>query len=135
MTETPDIVLQWVERAEYDLDAARALNQSGHLLYVAFLCQQAAEKMLKATWCHQHKDSPPYVHNLSTLVELLKLKLSPSQERLLERLNRYYIVGRYPSFKQKLSAAITKEDASEILRETEEFARWCRSSIRMSNPS
>lgn len=129
MGKQTDIVAQWVERADYDLSAAMAMNKSGHRLYVAFLCQQAAEKILKATWCHSHSDFPPFIHNLATLSESLNLDLADSQRILLDRLNRYYIVGRYPTFKQKLASALTKKDAALLLKETKEFVAWCRKSI------
>lgn len=131
MSESKNIVDQWMERADYDLSAAAAMKRSGHNLYVAFLCQQAAEKVLKALWCQSRIDSPPYIHNLSTLVESLQLDLSDSQHLLLDRLNRYYIVGRYPSFKQKLASELSKPQASEFLKHTEEFVKWCRKSILM----
>lgn len=131
MTERTNIVSQWLERVDYDLGAAAGMKKSGHLLYVAFLCQQAIEKMLKACWCSSRTDSPPYVHNLATLSETLGLNLSESQRLLVERLNRYYIVGRYPSFKQRLALELNKKDAEELLKETEEFVKWCRKSTLM----
>ena len=124
-----DLVTQWIERSDYDADAAHAMLKSGHLLYVAFLCQQAVEKMLKATWCHLKNDAPPYTHNLATLAESLGIAISEHQHLLLERLNRYYIVGRYPTFKQRLASALTKSDASEMLANTGEFLQWCKKSI------
>jgi HEPN domain-containing protein len=123
------MVRQWVDRAEYDLDAARAMNRSGHLLYVVFMCQQASEKILKALWCHRREDTPPFSHNLAVLSEGLGLTLSGEQQRLLDRLTRHYIVGRYPTFKQKLSESLSRDDASGLLDRTEEFVTWCRKSI------
>ncbi|MFH1653778.1 MAG: HEPN domain-containing protein, partial [Pseudomonadota bacterium] len=38
----------WIERADYDLDTAEAMLKSARYLYVAFACQQAVEKYLKA---------------------------------------------------------------------------------------
>ena len=120
---------QWLERVEYDLGAAEAMLRSGHLLYVAFLCQQALEKTLKARWCALNADSPPFVHNLSTLAESMELSLSAEQRTLLDRLTRYYIVGRYPTFKQKLATALTQHDAARMLDEAREFSEWCRKSM------
>lgn len=105
------------------------MNRSGHLLYVAFLCQQSIEKILKGAWCHLRDDSPPYIHNLATLAELLEFNLSEPQQRLLDKLNGYYIVGRYPGFKQKLSDALDRGDATSLLEQTEKFIQWCKSSI------
>lgn len=130
VSETKNIVSQWLERVAYDLSAATAMLKSGHLLYVVFMCQQASEKVLKALWCYSRNDLPPFTHNLATLAESLNLKLSDSQTLLLDRLNRYYIVGRYPTFKQKLAITLNKKDAVNLLQETEEFIKWCRKSIQ-----
>jgi HEPN domain-containing protein len=129
MTETRDIAALWLERVEYDLDAAESMLRSGHLLYVAFLCQQAIEKALKAMWCSSRTDAPPFVHNLSTLAESLSLSLDGTQRTLLDRLTRYYIVGRYPTFKHRLASALTPSDAAHMLEQSREFSEWCRKSI------
>ena len=38
---------KWLERAKYDLETAKAMLKSGRYLYVAFMCQQSLEKILK----------------------------------------------------------------------------------------
>ena len=45
MTTIPE---QWAERANYDLDTARAMLKSERYIYVLFCCQQAVEKALKS---------------------------------------------------------------------------------------
>lgn len=131
MGETKGLFEQWMERSDYDLSAAKAVQKSGHYLYVAFMCQQAVEKMLKASWCKVREDTPPYVHNLATIAEPLDLSLAESQTTLLDRLSRYYIVGRYPSFKQKLALELDKKESQLLLEQTEEFLKWCRKYIQM----
>ena len=42
------IVGHWVERSQYDLDTAKVMLDTGRYLYVAYMCQQTVEKMLKA---------------------------------------------------------------------------------------
>jgi HEPN domain-containing protein len=96
---------------------------------VAFLCQQSAEKILKALWCARREDPPPYTHNLATLVESLQLDVDASMRSLMDRLTKYYIVGRYPTFKQKLASSLRKKDAKSILTKTAEFVRWCKKYI------
>jgi len=93
------------------------------------LCQQAAEKILKAVWCHCRPDAPPFSHNLGVLAEGLGLVLSVERQLLLDRLTRHYIVGRYPTFKQKLAVSLTPKTTTELLSQTEEFVSWCKSSI------
>ena len=92
MEEKQTLTEQWLERSAYDLSAAASLLKSGHFLYVAFLCQQASEKMLKGMWCALRKDSPPYSHNLSTLALSLDLSLSEIQ---IEMRKRGYSVSRW----------------------------------------
>ena len=53
----------WLDIANYDLDTAEAMCQTGRWLYVAFMCHQVIEKTLKAYWCETRVDDPPYTHN------------------------------------------------------------------------
>lgn len=40
-------VRYWLDIANYDLDTAEAMYQTGRWLYVAFMCHQVIEKTLK----------------------------------------------------------------------------------------
>jgi len=42
-----DKVAYWIDIANYDIDTAEAMYQTGRWLYVAFMCHQAIEKTLK----------------------------------------------------------------------------------------
>ena len=41
-----DKVRYWLDIADYDLDTAEAMHQTGRWLYVAFMCHQVIEKTL-----------------------------------------------------------------------------------------
>lgn len=71
-----EVVKQWQEQSNYDFITARAMYETGRYLYVAFMCQQAIEKQLKAMICGATKKMPPYIHNLTTLAEQMNLELS-----------------------------------------------------------
>ena len=43
-----DKVAYWTDIANYDLETAEAMYETGRWLYVAFMCHQAIEKTLKA---------------------------------------------------------------------------------------
>ncbi|OQY33403.1 MAG: hypothetical protein B6243_06545 [Anaerolineaceae bacterium 4572_5.2] len=43
-----DKVEHWLDIAEYDLETAIAMQNSGQYLYTVFMRQQAVEKLLKA---------------------------------------------------------------------------------------
>ena len=91
------IIKNWLALAAYDYETAQAMFQSGRYVYVAFTCQQAVEKTLKAIFVQEHHTTPPYTHNLLTLAS----KISCSQalvceyQETLEDLNSYYIESRY----------------------------------------
>ena len=48
-------VEHWLDIAEYDLETAAAMQQSGRYLYTVFMCQQAFEKLLKAIYLQRTK--------------------------------------------------------------------------------
>ena len=59
-----EIVQSWIDRSNYDLDAAKVMLESRYNLYVFFCCQQALEKALKAVLLERTETMPPRIHNL-----------------------------------------------------------------------
>ena len=59
----------WLSLAEYDLNPAEAMFQTKRYLYVAFMWQQAIEKLLKAGYVKARSSTPPYTHNLLRLLQ------------------------------------------------------------------
>lgn len=66
-------VEHWLDIAEYDLETAAAMQQSGRYLYTVFMCQQALEKLLKAIYLLQTGEEAPRTHNLIFLFGSLDL--------------------------------------------------------------
>ena len=64
----------WLSLAQYDLATAEAMLHAQRYLYVGFMCQQAVEKILKASYVKHHGSTPPYTHNLLRLVAELPWK-------------------------------------------------------------
>ncbi|MCK4605309.1 MAG: HEPN domain-containing protein [Deltaproteobacteria bacterium] len=120
-----NIVAHWVERAEYDLDTAKAMLDTGRYLYVGYMCQQAAEKLLKAIIAQQNKENLP-IHNLSRLVEVAEIKnhLNSEQFNFLAELTPYCIEARYGDFKESLSEIINEQKAKEVYAKTQEIFKW-----------
>lgn len=54
----------WLDLAKYDLETAKAMNDTKRYLYVGFMCHQVIEKALKAYYARRFEDAPPYTHNL-----------------------------------------------------------------------
>jgi HEPN domain-containing protein len=125
-----DLVRQWAERAEYDLDTADAMLEAGRYVYVLFCCQQAVEKALKAVIVKKTGEMPPRIHNLLRLAETAGIELSEERIDLLTKLSGYYIKSRYPEEIRVAGAAITQELAREVLGRTEQTVRWVLSILQ-----
>ena len=125
------VIQNWLKLADYDLETAQAMFDAQRFLYVAFMCQQAIEKILKALYVIQHQKTPPYTHNLIRLWEHLSLssKTGDDQYQLLEILNSYYLESRYTEEIQELTQWLTREKTQEILRQTRQLYSWLKSKI------
>ena len=64
-----EIFKRWLDRVAYDMDTAKAMLQTGRLIYAIFMCQQSLEKCFKALLAYEDKDIVP-IHNLRRLAEL-----------------------------------------------------------------
>lgn len=96
-----DPLQEWVQKAEEDWEAVRRLLESGTLEAVAdvivFLCQQVAEKYLKAILVERGHE-PPHTHNLGVLLDLVTGSV-PQLEAIrddTEALGPFAVVFRYP---------------------------------------
>ena len=122
-------VEKWVEKATYDLDTARAMQESGRYLYVIFCCQQAIEKSIKAIIAKQTGELPPRIHALMLLAEAAALELSDERSQLFRILSNYYLHSRYPEEIEEMNSRITGAQTQNILEQTEESMRWLLSMI------
>jgi HEPN domain-containing protein len=127
--KTRDKITYWLDIAEYDIKTAQSLHRSGRYLYAVFTCQQTIEKILKALHLSEYAKEAPYSHNLVYLQSLLSLDLHEDYVKLLAELTAYYIEGRYPSYKTKLSTMISKEKSADVLRRTKRLFKWLRLKI------
>ncbi len=119
------IVERWIERAEYDLETARAMLYARRYLYVAYICQQSIEKALKAVIAYKKIENLP-IHNLNRLAEIAGIndELSPDQFDFLAELTPYCIEARYGDYKESLNEIIDKEKAEILFKETERTFKW-----------
>jgi HEPN domain-containing protein len=118
------VVESWVERAEYDLTTARAMLDTHRYLYVAFCCQQAVEKALKALIVKQTSAIPPRIHNLLRLADLAGLELTEERAEMFATLSDYYIESRYPTELALLEKRLNQALARNALEESEKVIQW-----------
>ena len=120
MAEIEDSIGEWVTISEYDLKTAKAMLIADRYLYVAFMSQQAIEKLLKAIYVQNVKELPPRTHNLLYLVHKLALNISEEHKKVFSQLNQYYIESRYPGERVRLAQEMNKAQAEGIYNSTKE---------------
>lgn len=119
--------LDWLNQAKRDIANAQWEIKGAYYEWASFICQQAAEKALKAVY--QKLGGEPWGHALVNLLTGLKEKVTVAENIIQcgRTLDRFYIPTRYPN---SWSAGIpkdyyTKEDATDALRCAEEIIRFC----------
>ena len=120
---------EWIARARYDIETARAMLNARRYLYVLFCCQQAVEKALKAVIAKRTADTPPRLHNLIHLAERAAVETDESKAHLFRVLTSCYIQSRYPEEIDAVDGGVTRAGALALLRQTEEMLEWILSSI------
>jgi HEPN domain-containing protein len=118
------LVLQWIDRAAKDLDAAEHLGQQPDRFQyiVAFHCQQAVEKYPKAVLVWRQIEFPK-THDIRKLLEALAVPEPQLAQALgdADLLTPFGVEGRYPG------------DAPELLpggeRDALAFARRVQNAV------
>ncbi|MCF7956294.1 MAG: HEPN domain-containing protein [Phycisphaerae bacterium] len=125
------IVKNWLDLAQYDFDTAEIMLDRGRHIYVAFMCQQTIEKVLKAIYVKNTNQAPPYTHNLTRLLDKLSLaeQLDDAQCSALETLNSYYIECRYTEAFEELSSMLDQAKSKELFNMTKELFKWFKSKV------
>jgi HEPN domain-containing protein len=126
-------VMEWFEKADHDLRAARViLNlEDPPLDTVFFHTQQCVEKCLKG-FLTFHQTEFRKTHDLSELLtECSKIDPSFSKwEKICKGLNTYAVETRYPGSPHEYSF----EDAEEAFSSTAQLREFVRSKIRFNVP-
>jgi HEPN domain-containing protein len=118
---------EWVDKAEGDfLTATREarVRKSPNYDAVCFHCQQCVEKYVKAFLQERNQPFRP-IHDLIELLELCLLHdgTFELQRELLESLNRYAVLVRYPG------ESGTKDDAKNALSATKTLRTFIRQKL------
>ena len=119
----------WEGYAQEDLKTAEAMIQTERWIYVAFMCQQAIEKLVKGLYgMHLDFDNIPRTHNISRLindfVDKLPEKINTDTLDFFDLLTRYYLNNRYPDYVNELSQQTKEGNSKEIYNKTKEVFAW-----------
>ena len=125
------ITYYWIEMSDYDFDTAKAMLETKRYLYVAFMCHQTIEKILKAYWSNVLEEPPLKIHSLSRLAEKSGLDKDMSEEQtdFIDELEPLNIEARYPSYKERLMKSLTSDRCKELIEQTDKLRIWIKSKL------
>lgn len=112
----------WFEKAKESLDDA--ISSFGNHRYglTAFCCEQALEKILKASVVKLTKQRPRKIHDLLPILRDSGLKISKKDSIEIAKISKFYFLVRYPDINKKFFA--TPKIAKETLEKTKEIFSW-----------
>jgi HEPN domain-containing protein len=118
----------WMQYAQYDLDTADAMYSTGRWFYVAYMCQQALEKLCKGLYTFYIDDDVPKVNDirkvLTAIEDTLSITIQPDVYKLADLLSGLYLNNRYPDFAGQSTIQIDKTTATALLEKTKEAFTW-----------
>lgn len=89
--------LRWLLQAEEEYKDAVELMERGRYYLALYLCQQSAEKALKA-FIYLREEEPVFSHSVAVLLKIaISLDATFTDLKGAKRLDDYYIPTRYPN--------------------------------------
>ena len=121
-------VKRWMEQAGADLKSAKHSLRSKDYYLSAFMCQQAAEKILKSLYLKKYGELRK-IHDLAYFAK--KLNLSEDLIEKCEELTKAYVETRYPDLGSgKIPAKkFSKDDAKNFLKIASEVLKCIKKMI------
>ena len=128
MKPTPELIEKWRKQARADLENARLTTGIGAHYVCVLLCQQAAEKMLKAAYMAVKGEEAPFTHNLAALLRALGSPADILAESTT--LTTDYLGTRYPPLTDAIPAETYGEAESvDRLARAERITEWAEGLI------
>jgi HEPN domain-containing protein len=126
-----DKTAYWLDLCDDDLMTAQALLKSERFLHMGFFCHMIAEKALKAIIAENTDEVPLKTHDLAKLADRGGIweSISDEQKELFKKLTPLQIEARYPEYKERIAATLTKNFCKKLLSETEEFLCWIKAQL------
>ncbi|WP_375418890.1 HEPN domain-containing protein [uncultured Hymenobacter sp.] len=126
--ETKRWVVKWLRKADKDLALAEDIvSNPYHFDSLAYHCQQAAEKYIKAALV-SYEIRPPHTHNLRVLLDELNsvLPVPDAQYDAARLLNPFSTLTRYPTEDE------TEPPALELLELARQLRNWLRPALALA---
>lgn len=123
MSEPIELIKYWIEKADHDFGSAKLifLHAPDYFDTIAFHCQQAVEKYLKALLIYYEIEFQR-THNLIYLLDLLSNKIEISEDKYDSAimLNGFSVQIRYPD----RTIYLSKDELETSINITQKFRKF-----------
>ncbi len=119
----------WIKTAVHDLKTAEHLFENGYYMWCLYIGHLVLEKILKAHYVKDIKETPPKIHDLVKLESKTKLNFTDEQIEFLVKVNFYNIENRYPDYKLDAYKTYNKKYTTENFSKLKEMYEWLRSRL------
>jgi len=119
----------WVDIAELDVPVAKSMFENGHYVWSLFISHLILEKIIKAHFVKDTKQTPPKIHDLVSLERRTNLHLTKEQREFLLKVNNFNLESRYPDYKRNAFVVATKAYTEDYMKKIMEMYEWLKSRI------
>ena len=124
-----EILDRWVRQADHDLENARKNLDIEAYDVSLILCEQAAEKILKALYIKKRREEPPRTHSLRKLIDLTSMP--EDALKLVAELDSYYLILRYPDVGDIVPYEnVDYEDAEDGINKAEQIIELVKNQLQ-----
>ena len=122
------IAKNWIMQAESDLDSSKYNLEGKKYDVAAYLCQQSAEKGLKALYLNKNNE----LWKTHDLVKLASLVDAPKEIiEICNDLNPIYLEDRYPDFSETIPAKkFTQKEVEEYFKKARKAVTWIKKQLK-----
>ena len=114
----------WINTAEEDWITVGILFDGKRYLHALFWAHLVLEKLAKAHWVKNNEgNTPPKIHNLTTLLKQANVDLGEERMRFLLNYNNFQLSTRYPDYLNKIYKSCTKQIAESQFEQVKEIRK------------
>ena len=127
--ENEKLVKHWVDSAEIDHKAMVHLFEKKDYHWSLFMGHLVIEKLLKALYIKENRKQPPFIHNLTRLVQKIDIEISEEKLDILDTITTFNIRARYDDYKQLFYKKCTFEFTALWIKNIEEMILWLKEKL------
>ena len=124
-----DLMNYWIKSADKDFETMEILYKNKQNTWCLYIGQLIIEKLLKALYAKNNKDTPyaPKSHDLLYLAEKIGIDLTSEQKILLDIITKFNLEARYDDYKETFRQNCTDEYTAKHVKNIKEIREWLKS--------